>query len=281
VLLRYLSVKDEEHIVLPDYVTGIGAAVFAGFDNLISIEIPNSVTSIGNYAFEGCTNLKNIEIPNSVKSIGERALYECTGLKSIDIPSSVVSMGESVFKDGAELIIYCESKSRPQGWNEFWATRISVLWGETEGLEYRLNEDGESYSVSGIGTCDHLDIWIPDTYNGLPVTGIYEKAFYGCTFATIRIPDSVTYIGDRAFENCELFYIDIPNSVVSIGDYVFVNCIFLEKVSIPSSVLSIGECTFTECYRCSIYCEAKTKPEGWNELWCEYIINVIWGYTAE
>ena len=36
----------------------------------------------------------------------------------------------------------------------------------SEGLEFTLNEDGESYSVTGIGDCTDTEIIIPTKYQG-------------------------------------------------------------------------------------------------------------------
>ena len=70
------------------------------------------------------------------------------------------------------------------------------------GLEYTLDADGKSYSVSGIGTCTDSDIVIPSKYNGLTVTSIGPNAFYGCTFTSVIIGDNVTTIDGYAFAYC-------------------------------------------------------------------------------
>ena len=69
------------------------------------------------------------------------------------------------------------------------------------GLKYTLNPDGASYSVAGLGTCLDTDLVIPNTYNGLPVTSIAEKAFYNNSrLQSVTIPDSVTAIENNAFD---------------------------------------------------------------------------------
>ncbi len=105
----------------------------------------------------------------------------------------------------------------------------------TDGLAYTLNADGESYSVSGIGTATETDIVIADVYEGKPVTGIGAEAFYGCTgFTSIAIPASVTSIGVFAFSGCtRLTSIAIPASVTSIGYYAFSGCSALESMTLP------------------------------------------------
>ena len=121
--------------------------------------------------------------------------------------------------------------------------------GASKGLEFKLNSDGKSYYVAGIGSCTDTEIIIPSTYNDLPVTGIGWRAFYYCTSLTsITIPNSMTSIGDGAFSACtSLASITIPDSVTSIGERAFSGCTNLASITIPDSVTSIGKLAFSGC----------------------------------
>ncbi len=118
----------------------------------------------------------------------------------------------------------------------------------TEGIIYGLSADGTYAEVVGYsGTA--TKIVIADTYEGVPVTGIYEEAFKGNkSITSVVIPDSVTSIGDYAFYYCsKLTSITIPDSVTSIGICAFSYCKSLASVTIPDSVTSIGNDAFVYC----------------------------------
>ena len=231
-------------ITIPDSVTSIGKSAFAWCKNLTSITIPNSVTSIGVRAFEWCENLTSITIPNSVTSIGESAFSGCSSLTSITIPNRVTTIGESAFRDCTNL------------------TSITIP---------------DSVTTIGDGAftwCKNLtSIAIPNS-----VTTIGESAFYECkNLTSITIPDSVTTIGDFAFWECSsLTSITIPNSVTSIGVRAFEGCTNLTSITIPNSVTSIGVRAFWGCDKLTIYCEAKSKPEGWHFGWHPHNRPVVW-----
>ena len=81
-------------------------------------------------AFAGCTSLTSIVIPNSVTSIGEFAFERCSKLTSIYIPSSVTSIGSNAFLFCTSLTIYCETSSKPSGWDSNWNySNCPVVWG--------------------------------------------------------------------------------------------------------------------------------------------------------
>lgn len=133
--------------------------------------------------------------------------------------------------------------------NEIYTPIYAKKLVASEGLEFTLNEDGMSYSVTGIGTCTDTDIVIPDTHEGLPVTVIGDQAFDHCTNITsVFIPDSITAIQGCAFWHCTaLERIAIPESVLSIGMKAFYECSGLEEISIAYGVQSIDLYAFSGC----------------------------------
>ena len=115
-------------------------------------------------------------------------------------------------------------------------------------LEYELNEDGQSYSVVGIGSYESTAVVIPSEYEGLPVTAIGSSAFAGYVgFTSVTIPDSVTSIGDYAFVLTAIESITIPDSVITIGSGAFANCTSLTSIIIPDGVTTIGAEAFSGC----------------------------------
>ena len=87
-----------------------------------------------------------------------------------------------------------------------------------------------------------IDIVIPSTIDGLPVSSIGTDAFRYCTGLTsVTIPDSVTSIGSYAFSYSGLSNVIMPDSIIEIGVGSFSNCPTLTEIDIPNSVTSIGD----------------------------------------
>ena len=237
-------------VVIPDNVTGIAHYAFNGCTSLMSVEIGDNVTSIGAGAFDDCTKLACVKIPNTVTSIEFRTFANCSSLTSVVIPDSVTNIDDRAFSGCTSLTDVCYTGSEAS-WKEVtigssndyligatmhydYSSEIetgseTVTETETEndyGLEYTLNADESSYSVTGIGECEATEIVIPKMYKGLPVTSIGFEAFWNCTSLTsVEIPDSVTSIGDGAFYNCSsITSLIIPDSVTYISDFAFRGC---------------------------------------------------------
>ena len=131
----------------------------------------------------------------------------------------------------------------------------SELFLGTSGLEYELDESEAGYVVSK-GTVDPNieNIYIPDTYNGLPITqfkrfstlmsGAFSDLY---NLKSIRIPNSVTHIAANAFRNCtSLNHINLPNKLEILGSYTFVDS-GLKSIFLPKSINTFGVRVFGYC----------------------------------
>ena len=90
---------------------------------------------------------------------------------------------------------------------------------------------------------------------------------------SITIPTSVSYKNNTY-------------TVTSIDSSAFSGCDSLTEIVIPEGVTSIGNSAFYSCDSLTIYCEAASKPRGWDSDWDKknYGGNkfpVVWGYTGE
>ena len=94
----------------------------------------------------------------------------------------------------------------------------------------------------GTGTItgyDHLagglDVVIPSTIGGSPVTAIADGAFLSKGITSVSIPDSITSIGDNAFADNSLTSVTIPGNT-SVGTAAFGGTNVLTSITIGSGV---------------------------------------------
>lgn len=116
----------------------------------------------------------------------------------------------------------------------------------TDGVEFTLNTDGKSYSVTGIGDVTSTDVVIAGTYNGLPVTEIADDAFAdNATITSVTIGEGVTKIGNFAFDSCSaLKVVNLPSTLTAICAGAFQYCDNLTAIDLPEGLTSIGSGTF-------------------------------------
>ena len=194
-------------VTIPDGVASISTSAFNTCSSLTSVTIPASVTSIGNFAFYGCRSLESITIPDSVTSIGNSAFQYCYDLTSITIPDSVTSIGKQISNGCDNLRIYCEAKSKPEGWDSEWNMYLMpVIWGaalDFPSVNIQLNDCAKKEDIKDFATEGYVDAEIAD-------------AFYKIQ-AGRAVMTSVTYSELKTLRNnSEL----IPGMFYRITDYV-------------------------------------------------------------
>ena len=206
---------EEDHYLIPDTVTSIGAYAFYGCSKLLNVSMTSNIENIETYAFGNCENLNNIVLPESIKTIGTAVFAGCKRLENITIPTSITNISSNAFNGCTSLnnIVLPES----------------------------INYIG-TYAFGG---CTSLNsIKLPE---GIGYIG--EGLFYGCTsLNSIEMPEKISSIGINAFSGCKnLSSIVLPESVKTIGNSAFYGCTNLSDIIIPQRVTSIGNSTFYKC----------------------------------
>ena len=145
---------------------------------------------------------------------------------------------------------------------------------QSDGLEYELNSAEDALSVVSMGSCEDVDIIIPEmhedlpNYEELPVTRIGAEAFKEQNIRSVVIPNTVEVIEDKAFEGCEeLQTISMPDNV-ELGKDVFRDSINVE-IAYRHDLIHVdakeATCTEEGCiehYFCNDCHQCYADPEG-------------------
>ncbi|MBO7432327.1 MAG: leucine-rich repeat domain-containing protein [Salinivirgaceae bacterium] len=283
-------------IIIPNSVTAISGGMFNGCGKLASISMSENIQTIGGYAFYGCKSLTSITLPETLTNISVNVFEGCTGLKILTVPSTVATIGGNAFKQ-VKKVVYAGPATGSWGCS-------NLIRGYYDG-NFIYTDAEKTHVIEYYGTGS--GVTVPNT-----VTTIADNAFKNSTGLTsITIPESVTEISPLAFVGCDvtlnvdgnanyavadgvLFNADqtaligcyqplagaytIPNTVESIGSLA--GCADLATIVIPASVATVGGGAFANCDNLEIYCEAESKPEGWDGNWNPDDRHVTWGVIS-
>jgi hypothetical protein len=151
----------------------------------------------------------------------------------------LVSCGETITdspvstQEGSSEATGGSSSTNPTSYSSQETSSSSSRQEATEDLKFTLSSDKQSYAVSGY-TGTSASVFIPETYEGLPVTSIGEYAIHGCIKLTgITLPGSLRNISANAFEWCTgITDVSLPASVTSIGYGAFSGCTGLTSFAV-------------------------------------------------
>ena len=246
--------------------------------NETTIVIPSSideiaVTSIADFAFMDHNEITEVTIPLSIKTIGLSAFNGCTGIK-------IVNYGGTKAQWTA-LLSASESNNQPLIAATVKCSDGQADFDDVKYLEYTLNSDGNSYTITGIGTFNGSVLNVPSVYKGKTITAIGEFAFYECTNLTeVNIGNSIIEVGPYAFAKCSsLVKVIISDNVSTFGEYAFYWCSELTTVELSanSKLTSISKSMFSWCEKLSSITipNGVTRIENYAFSGCDSLTSIV------
>ncbi len=267
----FRSCEKLARVSLGSAVSAIGPEAFFDCKSLSDVKLPELLKTVGRLAFAGCSGLTEIVIPGFVAEIGESAFCQCENLARVTLSASVTEIGERAFSGCRNLkeLRYTGTREKwmqirlGEGWasdSEISEIRCNVSAAQipkkacSMGLQYRLNPDGKTCEIMGIGACEDRNLVIPERIGNITVTSVGAGAFRDRKeIARVEIPNTVTAVADEAFRGCAgLTETVIGNSVTFIGAGAFRDCTRLAEAVIPASVEQIGKAAFAGAGKLSV-----------------------------
>lgn len=136
-----LDIEELKTYYLPDNTTYVLSFSLVVNPNIKELICNKELKYIGHTAFIGNSNLKRIIFNDGLECIGRRAFIECQ-LDYVIIPESVIDIDTEAFNSGN---IFCESESKPVGWDKDWAIKDAKVYWKGE---WEYNSEGIPVPIS-------------------------------------------------------------------------------------------------------------------------------------
>ncbi len=183
------------NVTIPDGYTALEGNAFKNCYGLKSVTIPSSVTKINYSAFEGCKNLSSVTFADGSTnlSFGNKVFLNCTSLNNLTLPARLSNAGYGSFQGCTALTNLTVDSS---------STALFVQ----DGSLYEKNSDGASYTMNSYNpTSTAASFTVPETVNGLPVTGIGRMTFQNNAYLTsVTVPANVVTFDSSCFDSCSV-----------------------------------------------------------------------------
>lgn len=273
---------NEETVVVPAGVTGIGTNAFKDNLNIKKVILPEGLLFIDDSAFNGCSNLADINWVNTIEDIGKRAFKGCSSLETIIIPGNTINLMDNAFEDCVNLktlivhpdVIYRNDWYENNPFYNSFNKEITayVKKGSNADKEWLSHEAKVKlvydYPEEMMPKCtlspekkkykQDLVLWknILYKYRGTAETFVIPygvktidiSAFKKCSFKHIIIPNTVSTIKFRAFEGCAaLESVEIPYGIKTLQQELFYGCKNLKFVTLPDTVQKVEFYVFSNC----------------------------------
>ena len=267
-------------VTIPTVVDGVTATQLAsslleGNQNITSLTIPEGYTVSGRFVANDCTNLTRLTFPESLTVIGASSYQNLTGVTELTIPAGVALIGSNALMSGGFTEVTFEGvppilQSGALSWLPE-GTTFHVPDDYYDEYEALLTDIDSGYTVVSSGknaivvdrTCPESDftldesglltaytgnspyVVIPETVNGVRVTGIGEGVFSQATQTVwiVEVPEGLEELGKGAFKGSKVVSVKLPDSLKVISEEAFYQ--FEGKLTgWPASLEEIGDSAF-------------------------------------
>lgn len=212
-------------VVLPKNLTAIGEDAFYN-TALTSFTVPGTVKNVTDSAFLNLPLLTELTLAEGVETVEINAIGKCPKLQTLILPKSMTLVRSVPDNPGATVYYYTGTEfDLPYGTQNL-VTYVNLDTGGSKlmnylkwigALEYFIKEDCAIVVASSQSKMPE-DLVIPDTIDGVPVTGIGSHAFEGARPYTVTLPAKLETIGKEAFyNNPNLYGLVLPSTLTFCG----------------------------------------------------------------